>query len=136
MATKDSVKKAWDKAVGHSEFKVVEEADKNGSVHYNVVSKNGSVAASASSLEALEKHAGEPFVEAPADVTKDAEAVEIDNTDKKKAWNQESTVTRDQLVDGQPDEQGGPVVTQNDGEGDDEGVSDDAGDDKDDTPKE
>lgn len=105
-STQESVVKAWEDKLGtKDEFRIEEVTDVKGETVYHLISRNGSVTAAARSLEKLEAHAGEPFVEDLANTDFPAKPVELDNTDKKGgAWNQQSTATRDQLVEQHPDE--------------------------------
>ena len=129
-STTDSVVEAWEKRLGTSgEFRIEEVTDVYGETVYHLISRNGSVTAASRSLEKLEAHAGEPFVEALADTDFPVAPVELDNSDKKSgAWNQQSTVTRDQLSEESPAEptkeeadrlrrDGGFVVSGNDSAG-------------------
>ena len=128
-STHESVVEAWEKKLGTSgEFRVEEVTDVSGETVYHLISRNGSVTAASRSLEKLEAHAGEPFVEALADTDFPVAPVEIDNKDAKKAWNQQSVVTRDQVNEVTPDEptkeeaerlrrDGGFVVSGNDSAG-------------------
>lgn len=105
MASTQSVIEAWETKLGiKDEFRIEEVQDVNDVTVYHLISKNGSVTAAARSLKKLEEHAGEPFVEGLADTDTPAEPVEVDNSDKKKAWNQESVATRDQLNEVHPGE--------------------------------
>ena len=105
MASTQSVIDAWETKIGiKGEFRIEEVTDVNDETVYHLISRNGSVTAAARSLEKLEAHAGEPFVEGLADTDFKDDPIELDNSDVKKAWNQESTVTRDQLNEVTPDE--------------------------------
>lgn len=105
MASTQSVVEAWEKKLGtKDEYRVEEVTDVNGETVYHLISRNGSVTAAARSLETLEAHAGEPFVEPLADTDFPAAPVELDNSDTKGAWNQESGVTGDQVAKEHPAE--------------------------------
>lgn len=128
-STPNSVVEAWEKKLGTlGEFRIDEVTDVNGETVYHLISRNGSVTAAARSLEKLEAHAGEPFVEPLADTDFPVAPVELDNSDAKKAWNQQSVATRDQVSEENPDEptkeeadrlrrDGGFVVSGNDSAG-------------------
>lgn len=81
-ATKQSVVKAWEKKLGlKDEFRVEEVENKStGEKGFNLISHNGSLSASAPTLEQLEANAGAPFVEETVDLSVAADPVEIDNS--------------------------------------------------------
>lgn len=81
MATKKSVIEAWETKLGiKDEYRLEEVKDVDGVTVYHLISRNGSVTAAARSLEKLEKHAGEAFVEPLADTNTAVKPVEIDNS--------------------------------------------------------
>ena len=82
MASKTSVVKAWEDKLGiHKEFRVEEvKNESTGESGFNLISRNGSVTAFATTLELLEEKAGEPFVEDSIDLSVAADPVEIDNS--------------------------------------------------------